>query len=165
MLSHAHFTRTTITDVYARYLSWCGDRQACRSALEIETVVLGAGVPYEDTGAQFFNCLRSDWISGEQDAEPFVNAAGANEEYRFLAQLRGVLAGCLTCEQTLASPVALFCNDACRTSWQSVHASAFTGLPLAMPASEYDALLRLVSGRTLADKESDSLLTWLEHGG
>lgn len=36
MLWHAHCTRTTITDVYARYLAWCDGQPVFRSPVEID---------------------------------------------------------------------------------------------------------------------------------
>ncbi len=162
MLAHDHFIRTTISEVYARYLGWCGGRAFQRSEREIETAIIAAGLPYEDAGSQFFDCLRPDWLAGEQDLEPFSMEAGANAEYRFLAHFRGLLPCCLACAEPLDNAAALFCDSSCRADWQYPAALVFMAPPLLMPVDVCAAFIRSATGEALSTEADHSLRQWLD---
>lgn len=115
-----------------------------RSLRELQTLVQAAGLAPEDIGGSFWQGVRADWLTGGQDAEPF-DAGGANDEYRFLAEHRGLLAVCLACGRPAVAR-SPFCGGECATLWARAKRPYFSEPPLALPPLACDALLALIGG-------------------
>ena len=115
-----------------------------RSPRELQTLVQAAGLAPEDVGADFWRALRADWLNGDQDATPFRHG-GANEEYRFLAAHRGLLAACLGCGRPAAAR-SPFCSGDCAALWARAKRAYFSQPPLALSPLACDALLAVIGG-------------------
>src|SRR3954452_3699239 len=88
--------REDLADAYDRYLTFENGRGR-RTVREVQTVIQAAGLAYEEAGTSFWHSIRADWLAGEQDLAPFEDAPGANQEYRDIASLRGLLPACIYC--------------------------------------------------------------------
>jgi hypothetical protein len=115
-----------------------------RSSQELQTLVQAAGLAPEDIGADFWRDVRADWLSGDQETSPFRHS-GANEEYRFLAAHRGLLAVCLGCGCPAAAH-SPFCSSDCARLWTRAKRVYFSQPPLALSPLACDALLALIGG-------------------
>jgi hypothetical protein len=151
-----------VAELYERYRSFNGDTEPARTAVELQTVVLAAGMRHEDIGPSFWHSLRPDWLSGEQDLEPFAEAPGANEEYRCLASLRGLLPCCPQCGRGLQQPEQIFCAPPCARAWAAANAAAFTGAPLSLPEEHGRAFMSLLAGDAVEPAREAALGHWLD---
>ncbi len=148
--------------VYAAYVNWRAPTAARRTPRELETALVAAGLCTEDAGELFFASLREDWQSGEQDLAAFDGAGGANQEYLFLARLRGLLACCIACDSPLARSDALFCSPLCAAAWREQQRACFTDPPLALPPALHATLVALLAGQPVPVGEQTALTTWLD---
>lgn len=147
---------------YAAYVNWRASAAVRRTPRELETALIAAGLCAEDAGALFFASLREDWQSGEQDLAPFDGAAGANQEYLYLARLRGLLACCIACESPLARPDALFCTPLCAAAWREQQRHCFTDAPLALPPALHATFVALLAGTPVRREDEAALAHWLD---
>lgn len=134
--------------------------QPRRSPRELLTLVQAAGLAPEDVAASFWRNVRRDWLSGEQDDAPF-DADSANAEYRFLAEVRGLIGRCLACggPARAGSP---FCGHDCAALWARAKRGYYSGPPLNMPAAAADALLARLAGDTPSRDDERSLRRYLD---
>lgn len=155
-------TREARQEAYERYMAFCAGRPPARTPLEIQSVILAAALRYEDAGAGFWHSLRADWLAGEQDLEPFEDAPGANQEFRVLALLRGLLPACCFCESPLPNRAALFCGELCANAWREHNRPLFTVEPGALPSAAFDTLAALIAGRAVAPEAEAALAACID---
>jgi len=158
-------TEAHLSRAYAAYLARRAPAPPTRTPRELETAILAAGLCAEDAGELFFASLREDWQSGEQDLAPFDGAAGANQEYLYLARLRGLLACCIACESPLARPDALFCTALCAAAWREQQRDCFSAAPLALPHALHATFVSLLAGQPVAGEAEAALAAWLDEAG
>jgi hypothetical protein len=138
-----HRRRKSLMELIDGCIAAIGSAPA-RSPRELQTLVQAAGLAAEDVGADFWRELRADWLNGDQDATPFRHG-GANEEYRFLAAHRGLLAACLGCGRPAAAR-SPFCGSDCATLWARTKRVYFSQPPLSLSPLACDALLAWIGG-------------------
>jgi hypothetical protein len=154
-----HRRKRTMDELALACASICGV-QPRRSPRELLTLVQAAGLAPEDIAASFWRNVRRDWLRGEQDDEPFEIAA-ANAEYRFLAELRGLLGHCLACGRP-ARALSPFCDRECGALWARAKRGYFSGPPLNMPAAAVEALLAVIVGEEASAPGARSLRRYLD---
>ena len=82
--------RTMVRDAYDQYLALTDatPADALRTEDEIKTVILAAGLRYEQADSRFWNRVRDEWFWGEHHRRPFRDEPEANKEYTRLANER-----------------------------------------------------------------------------